>query len=115
MALHIGREIENKYKESGLKLSEFAKRIHKSPRSIYDLFERSEIKTEQLQKISEVLNFDFFALYRQSDAREPESSYQTETGLQSQKKVSVVVELDGQEATLKAWIKRLTAINEAMN
>lgn len=111
MGLHIGREIEQKYKESGIKLSEFAKRLNTTPRNIYDIFERSEIKTDQLKKIGEVLNFNFFLLYNPNlvDIREPESSYQPN------KKVSVMVELDGTEATLNQWIQRLSAINKAMN
>lgn len=112
MALHIGRKIEEKYKESGIKLSEFAKRLNTSPRNIYDIFERSEIKTDQLQKISEVLNFNFFLLYKPSVPliKEPEVEYATNT-----KKVSVVVDLDGTETTLNQWLQRLIAINKAMN
>ena len=111
MALHIGREIEHKYKESGIKLSEFAKRLNTSPRNIYDIFERSDIKTDQLKKISEVLNYNFFLLYNKSAdlIKEPETSYI------SSNKVSVVVELDGSESTLDKWIQRLTAINKAMH
>jgi hypothetical protein len=111
MGLHIGREIEEKYKESGIKLSEFAKRLNTSPRNIYDIFERSDIKTDQLKKIGEVLNFNFFILYSAPapTLKEPEAVY-TE-----HRKVSVVVELDGTETTLNQWIQRLTAINKAMN
>jgi hypothetical protein len=111
MGLHIGREIEGKYKESGIKLSEFAKRLNTSPRNIYDIFERSEIKTDQLKKIGEVLNFNFFLLYNPSPSltKEPELPYS------STKKVSVVVELDGTESTLNQWVQRLSAINKAMN
>lgn len=110
MGLHIGREIEHKYKESGIKLSEFAKRLNTTPRNIYDIFERSDIKTDQLKKISEVLNFNFFLLYNNSTdlIKEPETAY-------TSKKVSVVVELDGTEPTLDRWIQRLTAINKAMH
>jgi hypothetical protein len=113
MGLHIGREIEEKYKESGIKLSEFAKRLNTSPRNIYDIFERSDIKTDQLKKISEVLNYNFFLLYNPSSSpnsitKEPEIPY-------TSKKVSVVVELDGTETTLNQWIQRLSAINKAMN
>ncbi len=60
MQIHIGREIENVYQKSGMKLSEFAKRINTSARNVYSIFERKEIKTDQLQKICEVLDFDFF-------------------------------------------------------
>ncbi len=111
MGLHIGREIEEKYKESGIKLSEFARRLNTSPRNVYDIFERSEIKTDQLKKIGEVLSFNFFLLYNSSPShiKEPDIAYA------ATKKVSVVVELDGTETTLNQWIHRLSAINKAMN
>jgi len=106
MSFHIGKQIEIKYKESGMKLSEFAKRLSTSPRNIYDIFERSEIKTDQLQKICEVLNFNFFALYKPV-VEEPESLY-------ARRNLSVMVQLDGDEATLNEWIRQLTALNKAL-
>lgn len=110
MSIHIGKEIEKKYKESGMKLSEFAKRLSTSPRNIYDIFERSEIKTDQLQKISEILKFNFFSFY-QSKVDEPQANYlkiNTST-------ISVSVVLDGQESTLNKWFEKLAAINKVLN
>lgn len=93
-----------------MKLTEFAKRLNTSPRNIYDIFERSEIKTDQLKRICEVLKFNFFALYEVQDVEEPTEAY-----LRARKKcVAIVVELDGDDSTLTAWISRLTIINKAM-
>ena len=64
MDLHIGQQIEKKYQESGLKLSEFAKRLDTSTRNIYSIFGRADINSAQLKKISEILEFDFFTLYQ---------------------------------------------------
>lgn len=113
MALHIGKEIEQKYKESGIKLSEFAKRISTTTRNVYDIFERSEIKTDQLERISKVLNFNFFTLYQGSTnlVEEPEARYYTS---KSRNSVSILVELDGKDATLHQLIDRLTAINKTL-
>jgi hypothetical protein len=112
MRLHIGKEIEKKYKESGIKLSEFARRLSTSPRNVYTIFERSEIKTDMLQKISEVLDFNFFALYLPDNlVQEPKTSY----GKSLHNTIAVIVELDGHEATLNQWIKRLTVINKNLN
>jgi len=112
MALHIGKEIERKYQESGIKLSEFAKRLNTSPRNIYDIFERSEIKTDQLVKICKVLNFNFFYLYQSSiNINEPDAGYSTK---QKNSTVAIIVELDGQENTLNQTIQRLTTINKAL-
>lgn len=111
MRLHIGKEIEQRYRESGIKLSEFAKRLNTSPRNVYAIFERSDIKTDLLQKVGEILHFNFFALYNNSaEVKEPEAHYEAKRP----ELVSVIVNLDGKESTLNFWIKRLTAINKAL-
>lgn len=107
MGTHIGHAIERKYKESGMKLSEFARRLNTSPRNIYDIFDREEIKTDQLQRISEVLNYNFFSLFQ--TVEEAALRYSTPKQV-----VCINVELDGQEDTLNQWIERLTAINKVI-
>lgn len=109
MEIHIGREIERVYQQSGMKLSEFAKRINTSSRNTYSIFARKEIKTDQLQKISEVLNFNFFSLFHSEQAtiaEEPGSSYKKISS-----KITVNVELDGDTQSLEQTIKKLAAIN----
>lgn len=110
MEIHIGQEIERVYQQSGMKLSEFAKRINTSSRNIYSIFSRKEIKTDQLQKISEVLNFNFFALFQSesnvSMAEEPKTGYK-----KSSSRITVAIELDGEPSTLEHQIRKLTAIN----
>src|SRR5436190_23225232 len=98
MKLHIGKEIERRYKDSGIKLSEFARRLSTSPRNVYSIFERSEIKTDLLQKVSEVLNFNFFSLYLPANQQvnEPENYYRPA----KKATVAVIIELDGSESTL---------------
>lgn len=112
MALHIGREIEIRYKESGLKLSEFAKRLNTSSRNVYDIFERSEIKTDQLERISKILNFNFFSLYQDTGVQETNVAY---TRKEKNNSISIVVELDGQDSTLTQLVHRLTAINKTLS
>ena len=111
MEIHIGKEIEKIYESSGMKLSEFAKRINTSTRNVYSIFERPEIKTDQLFKISKVLNHDFFALYRPEtfQAEEPRGEYGKPKG-----KVVIMVELDGTQTTLDQVTKRLRSINQSM-
>ena len=110
MEVHIGKEIEKVYQESGMKLSEFAKRINTSSRNIYSIFARKEIKTDQLQKISEVLDFDFFTLF-QTEKPVTIAEESPETYGKPGSKVTVTVELDGDPVTLENHIKKLTAIN----
>jgi hypothetical protein len=115
MRLHIGKEIEHRYKESGIKLSEFARRLSTSPRNVYAIFERPDIKTDLLQKISEVLNFNFFTLYhsdKQVRLEEPLTFYGSSKAKTDA--ISVIVSLDGQESTLTQLIKKLTAINKSL-
>ena len=117
MKLHIGKEIEARYKESGIKLSEFAKRLNTSPRNVYAIFERSDIKTDLLHNIGEVLKFNFFSLYvTTADA----TDVVAEPGIQYLKHssntnaISVIVTLDGDESTLDQWVKKLSAINKTI-
>jgi hypothetical protein len=118
MKLHIGKEIESRYKESGIKLSEFARRLNTSPRNVYAIFERADIKTDLLQKIGEVLRFNFFSLYTQlpnplSVLNEPEFEYLKVSAKTDS--ISVIVFLDGNEDTLNQWVKKLAAINKTLS
>lgn len=61
--IHIGVEIQNRFKDKGLTVTEFARRINKSRENVYNIFKRKSIDTALLQKISEVLGFDFFQLF----------------------------------------------------
>ena len=71
--IHIGQLIEQRLKEIGMKKAVFAGRIHLKPQSIRQLLRRTSINTEQLQKISVALDYDFFQHYtttQQSSASE---------------------------------------------
>ncbi len=63
MAIHIGKLIEDKLKEMGMKKSEFAKRIYKHRQNINDLLGKESIDTNDLLLITETLKFDFFTAY----------------------------------------------------
>jgi hypothetical protein len=60
MEVHIGLLIKKKLEKSGMKKSEFARRINKTSQNVYDIFERKSIDTGLLRQIAEVLEFDFF-------------------------------------------------------
>jgi hypothetical protein len=57
VAIHVGQEIRKRLKESGLPVTKLAKVI------VHAIFKRPSIDTMLLKKCSEVLGFDFFALY----------------------------------------------------
>lgn len=78
MTVHIGKEIEKIFQESGLKIGHFADRINTGERNVYSIFNRKDISADMLAKISRVLDFDFFKLYQdQLDGllKEPEVPY----------------------------------------
>lgn len=58
--VHIGKVIQQLVKHRGLKVSEFAKKVNCSRRTIYDVFERDSIDTKLLQKISAELGENLF-------------------------------------------------------
>ncbi len=60
---HIGKKIKTVFDKKGLTVSEFARRINKSRENVYNIFKRETIDTGLLQKISDVLEHDFFAHY----------------------------------------------------
>src|SRR5258708_40337293 len=109
MDLHIGKEIERIYENSGMKVSEFAKRINTSTRNVYSIFERPEMKTNQLFKISKVLNHEFFALYKMDSLQVEESKAEYAI---AKTEIVVMVELAALQTTLHQVVKTLCAINE---
>ena len=57
---HIGKLIKHKLEEDGRRIEWFAKKIQCKRRNIYNIFNRFSIDTEQLLKISLVLQINFF-------------------------------------------------------
>ena len=61
--VHIGKKIKEIFKNTGLTVTEFARRIDTSRENVYGVFRRKSVDTEMLIKISKVLDYDFFRLY----------------------------------------------------
>lgn len=57
--IHIGLLIQEKMRERGLSVSDFAHALHYERTNIYKIFKRSTIDVELLLRISKVLSFDF--------------------------------------------------------
>lgn len=64
MPLHIGKIIKEVAKKKGISQATLARRINTTPQNIQSISKRQTIDTGMLQKISEVLNHDFFQYYR---------------------------------------------------
>lgn len=63
MSIHIGKKIKEELYRQGVSVTEFAKKINRSRNVVYDIFDRESIDTELLNKISRILNCNFFSLY----------------------------------------------------
>jgi hypothetical protein len=62
--IHIGEKIKTVIHQKGMKITELAKRINKTPPTIYDIFERENVDTGLLMDIGEALQYDFFQHFK---------------------------------------------------
>ena len=58
--LHIGQLIKTVFEQSGMTVSEFARRINCERTNVYTIFKRRSIDVELLVNISKVLEYNFF-------------------------------------------------------
>ncbi|MGZ4048747.1 MAG: hypothetical protein ACXVNN_05240 [Bacteroidia bacterium] len=61
--VHIGKRIKEVFEQSHYTTVEFASNINMSRTNVYDVFTRDTIDTGLLQKISQILDHDFFSYY----------------------------------------------------
>lgn len=75
--VHIGEKIKTVVHQKGMKITELAKRINKTPPTIYDIFERENVDTGLLMDIGEALSHDFFQYYQvmSNNVNEPSVQY----------------------------------------
>lgn len=59
--IHIGSLIEQKVKEQGIRITDFAKSIHCNRSNVYSIFRRKSIDIDQLLLISKTLEYDFIS------------------------------------------------------
>jgi len=62
--LHIGNLIKEELERQERTVSWFARKLCCDRSNIYKLFKRSTIDTELLLRVSKILNYDFFELYK---------------------------------------------------
>lgn len=63
MMIHIGKEIETELRLQGRGATWLSQRLHCDRTNVYNIFKRQGIDTVLLQRICDVLNRNFFALY----------------------------------------------------
>lgn len=61
--IHIGSIIKKRFDEQGVSVSWFARELCCDRTNIYSIFKRESIDTALLEKISIILDYDFFKHY----------------------------------------------------
>lgn len=61
--MHIGNILRERLKEDGRSVVWLARELGCHRTNVYNLFEKYSIDTQQLQRISVVMGFNFFDLY----------------------------------------------------
>lgn len=61
--IHIGTQIRQKMEERQKTVVWMAEQLSCSRTNIYKIFEKYSVDTDQLARISTILDFDFFSLY----------------------------------------------------
>lgn len=67
MAIHIGKEIEAELHRQERGVTWLARKLHCDRTNVYNIFKRQGIDTRLLERISIILNRNFFALYCQDE------------------------------------------------
>lgn len=63
--IDIGKLIHEQVKRQGKSVTWLARRLNYSRTNLYKIFDKTSIDTDVLLRISQALNYDFFALYSQ--------------------------------------------------
>ncbi len=63
MSIHIGSKIKEVTGKKGVNIADFSRRINTSRENVYGIFKRKTIDTGLLERISKVLEYDFFQYY----------------------------------------------------
>ena len=77
---HRGELVEKAVRESGFQIAELARRMKKSRRHIYNLFENPHLSLDEILQIGKIIHYDFTELFtdvRKSNAliEDPEMPY----------------------------------------
>ena len=66
---HIGSIIREKIKEKGIKVTDFAQKLHCNRCNIYSIFNRRNVDLQLLIKISEILDCDLLTEYQKNNLK----------------------------------------------
>ncbi|MBQ3363903.1 MAG: XRE family transcriptional regulator [Muribaculaceae bacterium] len=74
MPVHIGKEIKAELRRQERGVSWLAYKLHCDRTNVYDIFKREGIDTRLLERISIILNRNFFSLYCREDSIDVEDN-----------------------------------------
>ncbi|MDR1161970.1 MAG: hypothetical protein LBK45_06485 [Tannerellaceae bacterium] len=94
---HIGKIISEKLKEKGIKVKEFAALICCERANAYKILKRKSLDTDLLCKISDVIDYDFFAEFSDKNKKLNEKNYITLSIVKNQ---DLFIEIDIQKELL---------------
>ena len=63
MEIHIGQKIKEVFDSKQMKLSDFAQQLGMVRQNVYRVFERKDMDTELIRRISQILDHDFFQYF----------------------------------------------------
>jgi transcriptional regulator with XRE-family HTH domain len=101
--MEIGKKIKAVIEQKGMTTSEFARRLCTTNQNAHDIFKRTSIDTEQLERIGAILEHDFFQYYVKP------SSLLTD---QTKSKTRVLVEVEIDDELKKALKTKLLQVLE---
>lgn len=95
----IGKRIEKVLEKQGMTKTHFAKELSMTRSNTYDIFSRTTIDTDLLQKIGEVLHHDFFQYYRTEEVNVVNDG-PVEYKSKKKSRISLLIEIDPDEDLL---------------
>jgi len=103
MSDFIGKIIENVFNDSGLSVSELARKIQTTRQNMYGIFKRKSIDTELLTRLGIALNYDFFPHFIKKSIGYKDENLPPYQKKERRNKVVLQIELDDekQEEVLK--------------
>lgn len=118
MQKHHGEYLETELRSRAISISEFSRRMNMSRQNVYNWFDLKYISEDVWEKIGNVIGYDFIAeLYPKNGkyAVEHEASKASEdVQIYLSNRVSISIDITGDDSVLEAAIKKLTKINEVL-
>lgn len=119
MKLSIGETIAADIKKNGLSVTYVAQQIGMSRKGLADVLKRNDMSLSQLLSLSEILNRDYFELYKQNVQKErgivisTESADKIEEKPEIKKEVSLSINICGEIDLLNTHFANLLALIKA--